>query len=463
MEAVQTDTIRSGRSATSVVWSVQRQLGAGPQLLVWKPARSTRPRTYILRLTVTDALGRKRVYSNAGPGRRITAPVVRIQGIDAGFLRPSYAPGETAEVSVATDAPSLRLQVFSYGNQLKPTERDLRSGGVAMTAPVQLDWRAHRDAPSQLRLVRAGNWPSGLYFLRLTAPDSRVGYAPFVVRPRVFGSTARVAVVLSTNTWQAYNFRDEDGDGWGDSWYVSDAVHAVDTQRPFLDFGVPFRFGDWDLTFIAWVAQTAKRVEFLTDADLETLSGDALAQTYDLVVFPGHEEYATQQEFDVIQRYRDLGGNLMFLSANNFFWKVRRSGHLLVRERLWRNLGRPEAGLVGVQYAGSNHGALQLPYTVTAADTAPWVFAGTSLLNGATFGRYGIEIDARAESSPPGTVVLARVADVLGPGRSAEMTYYETPAGAKVFAAGTLNFASSLDLPVVSRLVDNVWAHLATP
>ena len=97
------------------------------------------------------------------------------------------------------------------------------------------------------------------------------------------------------------------------------------------------------------------------------------------------------------------------------------------------------------------------------ADAAPWAFAGTGLANGGTFGRYGIEIDARTTASPAGTVVLGRVPDVLGPGRSAEMTYYETPAGAKVFAAGTLDFAASLGNPVVSRLVDNVWTRLAMP
>ena len=59
--------------------------------------------------------------------------------------------------------------------------------------------------------------------------------------------------------------------------------------------------------------------------------------------------------------------------------------------------------------------------------------------------------------------MLARIPDLLGPGRSAEMTYYETPAGAKVFAAGALNFASSLGQPVVDRLLANVWARLTIP
>jgi hypothetical protein len=43
------------------------------------------------------------------------------------------------------------------------------------------------------------------------------------------------------------------------------------------------------------------------------------------------------------------------------------------------------------------------------------------------------------------------------------MTYYETPRGAKVFAAGALNFAASLDRPDVSRLLENVWARLSVP
>jgi hypothetical protein len=40
------------------------------------------------------------------------------------------------------------------------------------------------------------------------------------------------------------------------------------------------------------------------------------------------------------------------------------------------------------------------------------------------------------------------------------MTYYETPAGARVFSAGAVNFAASIRDPAVSRLIENVWARL---
>jgi hypothetical protein len=464
LEAVRTDTIRPGRPAVEAIWQTEGRLRAGLRRLVWRPARATPARTYVLRLTVTDGLGRSRVYDNARPGaaRRRRAPVARVLGIEAGFTRRSYAPGDVAELVIASDARSLRIQVFTFGNQTHPTPQDLRTSGLAMTPAVRVDWSPHRSAPARLRVVRAGDWPSGLYFLRLTAGDGRVGYAPLIVRPRRLGGS-RVAVVLSTNTWQAYNFADADGDGWGDSWYVSDDQRRVDLERPYLAFGVPFRFKDWDLTFISWLNTTAKRVDYLSDDDLEAATPAELASAYDVIVFPGHAEYVTARAYDVVEGFRDLGGNLVFLSANNFFWQVRREGRWLVKTRLWRELGRPEAALVGVQYVGSDGGRRQAGYTVVGAATAPWAFAGTGLRDGDTFGTYGIEIDARTSASPPGTQLLAAIPDLMGPGRSAEMTYYETDAGAKVFAAGALNFAASLDRPDVRRLVENVWARLTRP
>jgi N,N-dimethylformamidase beta subunit-like protein len=455
LDVLRTDTLHPGR-ATKTIWSTTRRLRAGRRQLVWRPARGTEPRTYVLRLQVG-----RRVYTNL-PGKRRRAPVVRVLGVEAGFPQRSYAPGEQADLRIATDASSLRLQVFYYSSQALRRGRDFKTSGTAMTSPVRLDWRSHRDAPGALRVVRAGDWPSGLYFLRLSAPDGRVGYAPFVVRRAA--PSSRVAVVLSTNTWQAYNFWDENGDGWGDSWYVSPAARSVDLTRPFLDFGVPFRFRDWDLDFLAWLNRTGKRVDFLSDDDLDAFrSGDELAAAYDLVVFPGHAEYVTERAYDVVQRYRDRGGNLMFLAANNFFWKVRRDGQRLTRVQLWRRIGRPEAALVGAQYVASDYGGRQGGYLVQGAAATPWAFAGTGLANGDRFGRYGIEIDARSAASPPGTQVLASIPDLMGPGRSAEMTYYETQAGAKVFAAGALNFTASIGDPAVARLVENVWARLSRP
>jgi N,N-dimethylformamidase beta subunit-like, C-terminal len=149
----------------------------------------------------------------------------------------------------------------------------------------------------------------------------------------------------------------------------------------------------------------------------------------------------------------------MFLSANNFFWKVRRDGKLLTKVVLWRNAGRPEASLAGVQFVAGDYGGRHGAYVVHGSS---WAFTGTGLADGDRFGQYGFEIDARSPASPPGTQLLASIPNLMG-SRSAEMTYYETPAGAKVFAAGALNFTASIGDPVVARLVENVWTRLIQP
>ena len=453
LDVVERDTVKGDPehgSQTVVAHVAARRLAPGPHTWTWRPPKTTKPRTYVLRLGVRGGTVPARL------------PVVRIQGIDAGFFQPSFAPGQDAALRVATDAKTLSFQVFAYGGGRFPSVRDLRTSGQAMTAPARVDWTSHRDAPATISVVRPGNWPSGLYFLRIGAKDGRVGYAPFIVRPRTLGAH-RVAVVLATQTWQAYNFTDANADGWGDSWYVSGRTHAIDVTRPFLDFGIPFRFNDWDLTFLTWLQLSGKQVDFLSDQDVDATTGDELARRYDLVVFPGHEEYVTRHELDAITRFRDRGGNLAFLAANNMFWHVEIDGVLMRKLTKWRDAGRPEEALVGAQYVGSNHGAVQAPFVVTGATQAPWLFAGTGLVNGSSFGRYGIEIDAAGRSSPAGTIVLARIPDLLGPGKTAEMTYYETPAGAKVFAAGAINFAATATTPPVSALLENLWTRLSAP
>ena len=143
LDVLRTDTLRPGR-ATNTVWSTSRRLRAGRRQIVWRPARNTEPRTYVLRLRVG-----RRVYMNF-PGKRRRAPVVRILGVEAGFPRRSYAFGEQADLRIATDAPSLRLQVFYYSSQALRRGRDFRTSGTAMTSPIRIDWRSHRDAPRRV-------------------------------------------------------------------------------------------------------------------------------------------------------------------------------------------------------------------------------------------------------------------------------------------------------------------------
>ena len=204
--------------------------------------------------------------------------------------------------------------------------------------------------------------------------------------------------------WQAYNFRDIDGDGWGDTWYAGGVAAGV-LDRPFLQRGVPPRFKQHDRGVPALARGDAARGRRPRRRRPRARSTRRPARAlYDLVVFPGHSEYVTEHTYDVVERYRDLGGNLLFLSANNFFWKVEKRARQLRRIALWRSLGRPSAAARRAVPANDD-GSPGMPFVVRRGGV-PWLWDGTDLADGATFGEFvggfGIEIDARSATRRPG-------------------------------------------------------------
>jgi hypothetical protein len=461
---VTVQAVRHGiAGVSSVVWEAEERCSAGDHVIVWEPALGELPGSYVLRVT-SAANGRKRVYGVRRPAspERAVAPVVRVLDVEAAFERRAYAAFEPMRLTILADTPRLTLTFLRCGGETTSTDRSDEMRGVGFGEPVPIDWTGKRSGPVTIT-VQTGDWPTGLYASRLETPDGRVGFAPFVLRPSA-GTGARTALVLPTHTWQAYNLYDRDGDGWGDTWYAG-GTEPVWLDRPYRERGVPPRYRRYDLPFLHFIHRQGIRPDYLVDGDLDgVLSGDELRRRYDLLVFPGHSEYMTQESYDAVERFRDLGGRLIFLSANNFFWRVDKVDNSIRRVRKWRDLGRPEAALLGVQYRANDDGRAREPFVVQGVDAAPWLFAQTGLRNGDRLGDvvggYGIEIDATTPASPPGTIVLARIEGLYGLGYDAEMTYYETAAGARVFSAGTLDFTASSRTWPVSRMLLNLWQHM---
>jgi len=396
-----------------------------------------------------------------GPGRAGTSPLL------AGFQARSYAPGQVAVLSIGGgDTSRATLQIFQAGASGTPGPAaavgwDKPTFGKPVTAPQQLQrpsgngrWLVH---------VRLGsNWASGDYVARLTW-GAHTDYAPFVLRPSRLG-TAPVLVVEPTNTWHAYDDVD------GDSWYLNPAVHHIDLTHPFaasrvngqpVPAGLPEQFQRFDVGLLRWYWRSGYRADFISDDDLEQVSSARQLSHYRLIVFGGHEEYVTSHTFDLVTAYRNAGGNLAFLSANSFFYRVEVSGNTMTGRTPWRNLGRPEASLIGAQYAGWDEGNYpNNPYHVTDTAAAPWLFKGTGLHDGSTFGNYGIEVDEPNAASPPHTEVLAKIPNELGPGKPAEMTVYRR-GRSTVFDAGAINFEASAHWPALSRFFSNLWSHLS--
>jgi N,N-dimethylformamidase beta subunit-like, C-terminal len=382
-----------------------------------------------------------------------------VPAVQATFLRESYKPGATARLVLWHREGPLTIQFFHAGPGYQSNRSNTIMTGVAVSRPAQIGPRsAHQPF-----LVRIGAWPSGVYFARLAARDGRIGYAPFIVRPKQLGEH-RVLVVMPTYTWQAYNFRDDNGDGYGDTWYAGWRQNWAKLARPFLARGVPPHYATYDLRFLHWLAWNHKQVDFFADSDLgASPSAQALAKRYDLIVFPGHHEYVTTREYNLIEGYRNLGGNLAFLSADNLFWRIDLHGNVMTRVKKWRDLGRPEASIVGVQYIGTDLGRHQGPWVLRHVEKAPWLFDRTGLQDGSDLAHGGIEIDHTQASSPHGIQVLAEMPELFGPGFTAQMTYYDTARGAKVFAAGAFTLAGCSLQPQVSQLLENLWERLSQP
>jgi hypothetical protein len=379
--------------------------------------------------------------------------------VEATFLHDSYRPGATATFVLWRPERALTLRIYRTGPENQPTVGNITMHGVPVTGTVDLGRHA-AHTPIQ---VRVGNWPSGLYFAQLRARDGRIGFAPFVVAPRRLGEH-RILVVLPTLTWQAYNFRDDNGDGRGDTWYAGWKQDWAKLARPYLGRGVPPHFWHYDQPFLYWLAHTGRQVDFFSDSDLRSVSSSrALSAAYDLIVFPGHHEYVTTREYDLIQGFRDRGGNLMFLSANDFFWKVTLKGNTMTRVAQWRYLGRPESALIGVQFIGTDEGVHRGAWQLRSDASCKWMFDGTGLQADSSFGNAGIEIDHTTADSPKGIHVVAEIPHLFGPRFTAQMTYYETPAGARVFAAGAFSVAGSAENTVVGHVLANLWDRLERP
>jgi hypothetical protein len=395
------------------------------------------------------------------PGRAATQPLL------AGFEARSYAPGQVAELNIAGgDTDRVTLQLFQAGASGTPGPAaapgwDKTTFGKPVTAPQLV----RRPAGKRAWLVRihiGSSWSSGDYVARLSW-GGHTDYAPFVLRPSRLG-TAQVLVVEPTNTWHAYNVTD------GDSWYLDPSVHVIDLTHPFavttvkgrpVTPGLPEQFRRFDLGFLRWYCHSGYRADFIADDDLERVADAGQLNRYRLIVFAGHEEYVTSHTYDLITSYRNAGGNLVFLSANNFFYRVKVSGNTMVGRTPWRDLGRPEAALVGAQYAGWDEGHYpNRPFRIVNTGAAPWLFAGTHLHNGTLVGNYGIEIDEPTAASPPHTRVLAVIPNELGPGKPAEMTIY-TRGRSTVFDAGAINFGATAHWPALSRFFSNLWSHLS--
>lgn len=287
----------------------------------------------------------------------------------------SVKPGESFAIHASSDTRACTLEIARIG-----AERD-----VVYRAPIEVgDHPTPPDAdakgcnwPVAATVTARADWRSGYYDVVLT--DAKGEAAHHFICVRAGAHRARMALVLSTNTWHAYNY-------WGGaSAYchveslmrrqktlaeaMQGAIGVLSTERPFpplllaappdiprlvnlrprdfeertwasadpawsranrqspYDAAAGF-LNKWEHVFVRWAeGEEHLMFDYLTDHDLDR-DPNAL-DGYDVVMLVGHSEYWSARQRDVIEVFVDRGGRLAIFSGNTAFWKVR-----------WENDGR---------------------------------------------------------------------------------------------------------------------------
>nr|WP_210211320.1 N,N-dimethylformamidase beta subunit family domain-containing protein [Mesorhizobium sp. M2A.F.Ca.ET.043.05.1.1] len=233
---------------------------------------------------------------------------------------------------------------------------------------------------------------------------------------------------------------------------------------------------EWRL--LGWLEREGFAADTYSDVHLHTGALDLDA--YRVLVLNTHPEYWTRRMYDrVLTWVTERGGRLVYLGGNGVDCEVElpheytmivRNGDNRVLESNPSALqtrfgmrGVQTASLLGVRDDGAGF-LTGAPYRVI--DAAHWIFEGTGLSDGDLFGERslstrspggasGHEMDKTTESSPPGTTLLAKGANVGGTG--AEMVHYQTVSGGEVFSVGSLAYPSALPVDdAVSRITANV-------
>lgn len=325
--------------------------------------------------------------------------------------------------------------------------------------PVADDaWASGCDWPVTFEVPTAADWPSGFYVVELRpddGPGDDVGRAWFTLGGPA--SRERPLLVLSTNTWNAYN-------QWGGRCLYSGA-HAVSFRRP-LERGYLHRDADddgfdgrvtsvvpddpehrrlqhyqarreyplwsassgwfnWERRFVAWAEREGLELDYAIDADLH--HDEQLLDGRTLLLTVGHSEYWSWEMRDHVDAFVEAGGNWAIFSGNTCFWQVRLEGDTMVCHKgsargrdpvrrggeldrltsMWSDplIGRPEADTIGLSFTRGGYHRIgrAVPRgagAYTVHDPDHWALEGTGLAAGDQLGAgsyvVGYEVDGCA-------------------------------------------------------------------
>ncbi|WP_086666871.1 N,N-dimethylformamidase beta subunit family domain-containing protein [Lentzea kentuckyensis] len=391
--------------------------------------------------------------------------------------RPTYPQGFAVSSSFTTvEATIERLAVpgqtsgtvvwgpQSVAGSLQYVPGDYRSGGC--------DWA------TTFSLTIPATWKSGAYVCRLRGllngtPHLRYEI-PFAVKPPA--PTAKLAVLLPTNTYNAYNT-------WGGhnnyTTVGQGGVQRVCTSfRPNNavwtdDRAVLSHTYYSDLLLLRWMVQNNIEFDLYQDGDLNA-DGTWLGQ-YKALVIGSHSEYWSQLMKDRVNTYLSNGGRVVNTGGNTLFARISwnaggdavvfRAANGSQTDNWYANLGQPTRDVLGADWDDSEFltwGAYE-----TLLPAHPFL-AGTSLSLGSTFGAVsynisgsGWETDRCPTPPKPGTEIIA-VGNNSGGPNGGHMFKWTRSGGGWVFSTGSISFNGTLAVDAVaSKILLNVMTAAA--
>ena len=412
----------------------------------------------------------------------------------------SVAAGETIDIFVSTNPPvKFNIEIFRTGyyggkgarlmKQIGPLE------GIAQPTPEPGERNLHEcrwQASTQLAIP--ADWLSGVYLGRLTtlpeSPDEPYwqSYVIFIVgddRP------ADILFQCSDNTWQAYN-------KWPTNFSLY--THPKGGQGPWADvsFDRPYgrqsqftgivndplsvgsgEFLSFEQPLSYFLEQHGYDVAYCSNSDLLTPQRGLKCKAF---ISVGHDEYWDIRQFHSVEKLRDGGVNLLFLSGNSVCWVtpfragfdgrpnriIFRGGPYggdqpYVEDRDKNNGPFPERGpdeglLMGARNTQPINGGGD--WTVTKPEH--WMFAGTGMKPRDRIpGLVGWEYHGGPADLPGLEIVAAGNAWVGGVTRSAwAATIYPGPKDNFVFNAATIFWCQDLSMPPGHTLP---WSHWSRP
>jgi hypothetical protein len=358
---------------------------------------------------------------------------------------------------------------------------------------------------------------SGVYVARLIRDDnSGASLIPFVVRDDAGSSD--MLLKTSDATWQAYNkyggnslYSCTSPCPPGNPRAYQGAF-SVSYNRPFdgtitQDAGRSYLFYA-EYQMIRFVERNGYDVSYTSQADVD--ANAALLRNHKVIVSSGHDEYWSKNERANVEAARDSGVSLAFFSGNEVFWKTRwqsssadgtaapyrtlttyKDTHFdaatdpVAWTGTWRDPrfaaagdgGLPENSLTGQLFI-INSGASDI--TVPAAYKNLRLWRNTAVANlgagqsrtlapgGQTLGfEWDIDVDNGFRPAGLSQLSSTTVSGVesftdygsltqQGTTQTHHLTQYRTPSGARVFGAGTIQWAWGLD-------TTNAWANAGPP